>query len=506
MVIGTTKNTYPIKKNSPFFIPIIQGKYETQKYTGTGNNNQSLRVNVPTTASIENFNYIVKYNGNPLINKVNLYDMLPNESAYYAKTGFNGGLDIFFGDGNYGFIPLNGSVIEVTYLLSNGSAGDVLNPVVNDWRFISDITDGQGNSIKMENLFDIWVETNINFSSDGESMEQTKNNIPHVSRNFVLATPDQFIYHLSRLNIFSKVNAYNKLDDNNFSVTENVVESAINKLTKSINQNLSKQQINNDLNNFLTLYSQYKTNLNDNEIYLYLIPDIKKYFNDSVNYFNISFDAFYLDNDEQQKVLSYLRQIGTLSPTVNIKILQPSITRYVMHVYIRRFSDALEDNISQEVIANISNYFLTSTRYDRIPRADLVALIKAISGVDSASVYFVSQANEDYHSKAISLGYTPANGSTFAPTPVPVTTANRQQTVLTQPMIKKNGVVLPKQAYNPNLLIGIDMVHGDIVIGKDEHAIIRGGWRDRNGIFYNENPNQIGLNSINIVFNGITQK
>ena len=61
-------------------------------------------------------------------------------------------------------------------------------------------------------LFDIFVETDIKFASDGESVEYTKSVIPYVSRNFVLATPAQFIYHLKKLNMFSKVNAFNTLD------------------------------------------------------------------------------------------------------------------------------------------------------------------------------------------------------------------------------------------------------------------------------------------------------
>jgi hypothetical protein len=39
-----------------------------------------------------------------------------------------------------------------------------------------------------------------------------KSIIPHVSRNFVLGTPQQFIYHLSKMGLFSKINAYNNLD------------------------------------------------------------------------------------------------------------------------------------------------------------------------------------------------------------------------------------------------------------------------------------------------------
>jgi len=60
--------------------------------------------------------------------------MLPGEYACYVRSGFNGGIDVFFGTEFYGFIPQNGSLIEVEYLLSDGSLGDILNPTVNEWK------------------------------------------------------------------------------------------------------------------------------------------------------------------------------------------------------------------------------------------------------------------------------------------------------------------------------------------------------------------------------------
>ena len=461
--LGADKVSYNITPDSQFFLKIVQGKFETQKFTGNDMRNQSIRVNVPSSASIENFNYTVKYNGIVLGTKEHLWDMLIGEMSCYTKTGFNGGLDIWFGNENFGFIPSSGSIIEVTYLLSNGTNGNIMNPIINDWKMIDDITDSRGNTIKIDKLFDVSVETPINFSSDPETSDSIKATIPYVSRNFVLATPDQFIFHLRRLNMFSKVNAFNTLEDNDFSISDTAVEDSVKKLKSSVNSNESVANVNVKLDNFMNTYTKYKTTLNDNVIYLYLIPDIKKYFIDNINYFNIPLDSFYLSSDEETKIISYLRQIGTMSLTTNVKIVQPNITKYVTHIYVRRKSDALEENIKNEIITQISNYLLTNDRFDRLPRIDFTAIVKGIDGVDSASVNFVSKATEDY--------FRNNSGSTM----------------------------------NQKTLIGLDPVYGDIVIGKNEHAIIRGGFRDRNGVWYNENPTDVGLNSINIFFNGVTQ-
>lgn len=511
--LTTEKNIYSISQsNNSFFIPIIQGSYETQQFTGNGKANQSFSVNIPGQKQIENFNYTIKYNGNLIKVLDGMWDMNNNSYECYTKSGFNGGLDIYFGNQNYGFIPQPGSIIEVNYLLSDGSEGEILNPIRNDFKFVGEVRDGQGNTIDMKKLFNIDVETDINFASDGETLDFTKAAVPFVSRNFVLGTPSQFIFHLRKLNMFSKVNAYNKLDDNDFSVTENVVEHSIKKLKNSINTNQNRSKILNDLDNFNKIYSKYKNNLNDNEIYLYLIPNINKYFNNNINYFNVPFDVFYLDNNEQDKIMQYLRQLGTLSITTEIKIIQPKISRYVMHIYIRRFDYANEDNIRQEIISATSQYLLKTNRYDRIPRSTFINIYKNIDGVDSASVFFVSKKNEDYHRKASDLGYIKppkemkyVSGKFSRATKATAKFKSRVQPILSQPQKMKNGRLVTNQTYNPNTLLGIDNVHGDIIVEKDEYAIIRGGWRDRKGIWYNEDTTNESLNSINIVFNGITK-
>jgi len=465
---------------SMFSIPVIQGSYETQIFTGNGTINQSYSVNIPNSKQIENFNYDVYYNSIKLEKKTHLWDLLPKEYSYYTKSGFNGGLDIYFGTDNYGFVPQQGSQIKIEYLLSDGSIGDILNPTINDWKIESNVIDGGGNTIELNKLFDISIQNEISFSSDGETIEFTKAITPYISRNFVLSTPPQFIFHLKRMNIFSKVNAFNMLNDNDITVTESVVTNYVTKIENAVSKNKTNDEILATVNNFKKVYNKYTTNMNDNTIYLYLIPDITKYFNDDVNYFNIDYGVFYLDKDEQQKTLSFLKMLGTTTMTSTIKIIQPKISKYVMHVYIRRLSDSNEDNIKNQIITLSSEYLLKNNRFDRIPKSDFIKIFKSIDGVDSVSLYFVSEKNENYHRK---------NNTT-------------RQT--TQPNKIINGII--QSSYNSNILMGIDNVHGDIIIEKDEYAIIRGGFRDRGGIWYSENPNNNTLNSINVFFDGITKK
>ena len=69
------------------------------------------------------------------------------------------------------------------------------------------------------------------------------------------------------------------------------------------------------------------------------------------------------------------------------------------------------------------------------------------------------------------------------------------------------GRILSNSEEEKTSTIGLDPVLGDIVMEKDEYALIRGGWSDRNGIYFDENVNSNdNLTSINIIFDKIIKK
>lgn len=413
---GNSKEVFELSQTKNINLNIIQGIYETYKFTGTGEINQSFSVNTAAGNSIDNFEVEVKYNNNTVSIKDSMFDMLRAEMACYIRTGMNGGIDVFFGNGDFGFIPESGTLISVTYLLTDGTNGIILTPQLNDFQWIDDVVDMNNQSVSVSNTFDVYVKKQIGFASNGETSQFTKAIMPYVSRNFVLSTPSQYIYTLKRLGLFSKVNVYNTLNDNNFE--------------------------------------------NDNRIYLFLVPNIKNYFTVSINYFNVPLDAFYLDDDEVSKTLNYLRKMANIPPSTVIEVIQPTISKYILNIYIRKFRGYTDDTIKQEIISRISNYLSTSERDDRIPKSDIINILETTVGVDSVNVSFISKKNEDFHK--------------IKPT--------------------------------SELLYGLDPVLGDIVVESKELAIIRGGWSDRNLTYYNETMDDNGLGPINIMFVGITDE
>jgi len=186
-------------------------------------------------------------------------------------------------------------------------------------------------------------------------------------------------------------------------------------------------------------------------------------------------------------VYDYLKKMGILIITSDVEIIQPIISKYIINVYVRRYDDTVEDNVRQEIINVVSNHFINNQRFDRIVRSEIISEIKALTSVDSVDLYFLSEMNEIYHAEgAITNGSAP--------------------TILEKPIVVKNEVVYSIKNYDPTLTVGLDPVMQDILVSTNEIPIIRGGWRDRNDVYYNETPAGDGLGSVNVVFNGVTKR
>jgi hypothetical protein len=431
--LGTDSQTYKINTSTQFFIPILQGRWVKQTFTGSGLANQTFQINLRSNdTDVENFNYEIVVNGEYWTTKTHLYDLLPDEKACIVRTGFNGGIDIIFGNGGFGAIPQVSSIIEVNYLVTNGSSGSIFRRTPNDFSFIDLPLDGFGNSIDISTIFDISIHTDINFGADKETLQFTKNILPITSNNFVLGLPQQYAYQIKRLGVFSHVNAY--ADD------------------KGI-------------------------------IYVVATPNIKLFKTTNSDYFTVDIKAFELDDDEKLKIDQYLKSGGNIQLAKRYVITSPTLSYYVMYVFIITYSDALDDSVNTQIYDRVSEYFLNFNRLDRVPKSDLVSQISDIKEIHSVDILFVSKKNEDYHGFAIQAAQLRSQNTnnTFTST---------------NPTPNQN------PDYNEQLTPGLDSTLGDILFDPNEIPIIRGGWYDRNQNYYSSLIDDAGLKSINIIKKG----
>jgi hypothetical protein len=429
--LGTDVITHKITPNYQFFVPIIQGKWQTKNYTGDGTALQTLSVKEIGRKDVENFNVQVLVNGDFWPTKNHIFEMLPGEMACVIRTGFDGGIDIIFGNEGFGAIPTIGSIIEVRYLITDGQLGNIFRRTSNDFKFIDDMLSADGQAINVDKVFNVEIYTDINFGADKESLLFTKNILPISSNNFVLALPQQYAYAIKRLGVFSHVNAYEK----------------------------------------------------SGTIFIVATPNIRLFKNQNADYFSIDMAAFNLDNYEKSKIDKYLRTGGNIQLTRKYKVVSPVVSYYIMNIFVISYSDATDDSVNTQILNKISEYFLDLSRIDRVPKLDIIRELSTITDIHSVDIQFVSKKNEDYHNENMTMAANKVNkyASSFN---TDISTAT----------------LVP--GYNPYSVQGLDPVLGDIIFEPNEIPVIRGGWYDRNGVYYSDSVDGTGLRSVNIIKKG----
>ena len=303
-------------------------------------------------------------------------------------------------------------------------------------KFLDLGTDQTGDQVDLNKYMSINVVRNPNFGSDTEDPAFTRLIAPRASKSFVLANPNNYIYYLSKYDFFSFIDAYNTKNDEYLD--------------------------------------------DDNIIYLFLIPDINKKLTTNVDYFTVPEYEFTLTVDEKQQVIDILNESGRQVVTAEVRIKDPIVQRYLLNIVIRYFDDVDKTEMRNQIRKNLNEYFLTVNRRDRIPRSDLISIIENVDGIDSVNVFFISEENES----AI------RNGFYFVP-------VYGTDPVTDQKVLIENKKIVLVEGEDPQL--GLDEF-GDIVIDPEDIAIIRGGWEDRNGNYYDAVPTDNSLGSLNIFF------
>lgn len=414
-------------------IELVQGEIDSQTFTGTGQALQSY--NLTTKDQTDQFMVTAEIDGQLWKRVDSLYDMGPGEKSFMCKTSVNGGLSIFFGNNQFGFPPPLGSIIKITYVKTRGNAGNLGGKNIN-FRFKDPGTDFLGNEVDLNDILSVNIIRNPNFGSDSEDPIFTRLIAPYQSNSFVLANPNNYIYYLSKYDFFSFIDAYNTKDD---------------------------------------MYIN-----DDNIIYLFLIPDIKKKITSDTDYFTVPLEEFTLTADEKDQVIEILNSSGRQVVTAEVRIDDPIIKRYVINVVIRWIEGYDKNEISVAVRNVLNDYFLTVNRRDRVPRSDLISLIETIEGIDSVNLFFLSEENEE----AI------RNGFYFVPV-YGIDPATDQKT-----LIENKKIVLEP---NEDPQLGLDEF-GDIIIDPTDIVVIKGGWKDRNNTYYEDTPVTNGIGSLNVFF------
>lgn len=413
----------------------MQGTPESQTFTSDGTALQSFNPIVKTMT--DNDNVAVTVNGKEWKRVESLYDMPADDDTdkgecFILKSSVNVGLSVFFGNGEFGKIPPAGSIIEITYIRTDGASGNAQSSNLT-YKFEDSGTDEIGNEVNLNDILTIQTIMPPMLGSDFEDPEFTKLVAPKTSKSFVLATPENYISYLSKYNQYSFIYAYNTKDDSNV--------------------------------------------YDDNVIYLKIIPDIKKKLSSSQDFFELPTKEFILNDDEKQSVINALDNSGRMLVNAEVEIIDPKIKKYVINIIVRYFENIDKMLIKSSIRSALDKYYLNINRNDIVPVSDIISLVEGIDGVDTCDVFFVSEENE----RAIIDGY-----------------------YYTTEKVWKNLEYVENQKkvfinYGDDPRVGFDDF-GNLKMNEYEVFIPKGGWKDRDGNYYTETPEEGKLGPLNIFF------
>lgn len=403
-----------LDQTKKYLCNIIQGKYEIQEFQSDGTKLQSYYAQIGPTDNIDNYLVKVYVNSEEWTIFDEFYDIPYNYKGCYVKTGVLPGLDIFFGNGDFGLVPANGSLIRIEYVKTNGAAGDLNSNVDHVWTFTETGYDQFANEIDLNSVLTVKTKIAPLLGSDGEDLALTKLIGNRNSKNYVLVGPDNYIIFFEKFNIFSIVRAW------------------------------------------------VDTNLDNNIIYLMLVPDISKRLLTGETYFTVPYSKLILTKDENARILNLLDETGSKIIGTSNQLVDINILRYIVNINLKIF-EGYETNdaipLKNQIVNAISNYMLSFTRRDALPKSDFTNIIEDIPGVDSVSINFISENNEIFKTNPLNTSLPDKEIDNF----------------------------------------------GDIVFNDGDLPVIRGGWKDRYGVYYQDGIDFTKPSTININVASVTK-
>jgi hypothetical protein len=331
--------------------------------------------------------------------------------GFLAKTGITSGLDIYFGNNNFGLIPASGAEIVVEYLTTEGENGNIRSSDLGSINFewVDTGFSLLGEEIDLNDYIEITTSNAPFFGTNAESSELTRLLAPRQSKSFALVNIDHYDTVLRRLNLFSVIDVFLDPNDNRL-------------------------------------------------LNLFLIPDIRKTFNNAQDYFTTPIERFMLSTYQKNQLLQYIEKSGSKLISTEIQIIDPEPQSYVINTSVIVFDDVSIDIIKRDILNNLGTFFIQNTRRNRIPKSDLIKIIEEVNGVDSVAVNIIGRANE------------------IAKTNNPTATE-----------------------------VGLDEFN-DIILNERQFPVIRGGFSDRYGNQYSTGLTNDSLGPVNIQIKNIVPR
>lgn len=334
------------KDHSQKFLYAVQGTFETQTFTSTGGQLYTKNVVFPGDMDVEYLE--VKINGELWERVESLYDMEPDGKQYVCNTSLFKGVDLVFGNDQYGRALKDGDSIVVTYLLHDGELGNLDTQEEIYFTFDDNLSTISGEEVDGNNVFNISLATidNVTAGTNSESKEMVREMIGYNSRALVLASADHYKRFINKFSFCG----YNKTWSDPGSL---IVNSLI-------------------------------------------IKDYTNNMKEGIDYFNLKESDFLLNQTQKNSLINCIKNSGHQLAGVTYNIYDPELCKYAIYIYIKLKSTNCDQTyVTNKVKQVVGEFFgnLPSDLY--IPKSDISTIIKKnIPEVDGVDIYFLSERNE----------------------------------------------------------------------------------------------------------------
>lgn len=334
------------KDNSTKYLYAVQGEFENQTFISTGGKYWTQNFKFQGNLDIDYLT--VKVNNEEWERVESVYDMQPNAKQFTTRTSYVQGMDIIFGNGEYGMELKDGDVIDISYLIHDGENGNLDINTSTYFVFDNNLQDISGEEIDGNNIFNITFATQDSCisGSNSEDIDQVRLMTGLNSRSLVLASPENYKLFINKFSFCG----YNRT----WSETGSLVVNSL-------------------------IIKNYALQLSSGK-----------------DYFNLTEKDFYLTDQQKNSIKSCIENTGNQLAGVTYNIFDPELCKYALYVYVKLKNGQYDQVYIENQIRQIVGDFFSNVSSDIfIPKSDIIHLIKnEIEQIDSVDLYFLSERNE----------------------------------------------------------------------------------------------------------------
>ena len=328
------------------FVQVVEGTFETQTFMVKGG--QLYTQTVLFNSDIDLDYLEVKVNNEIWERRESLYDMDPDAKQYVVKTSLNKGIDILFGNDQYGKSIGFNDKVSVTYLVHDGELGNIETEEPIYFSFQDEIKDASGGTINGNEIFVIKLadENSVSGGTYSETAAQVREMIGYNSRALVLADPKNYKVFLNRFSFIG----YNRTWSDEGSLVVNSI----------------------------------------------ILKNYKQILERGSDYFNLKISDLFLSETQKSSIKNCIANSGQQLAGVTYNIIEPEICKYAVYVYLK-MKDVQYDRTSiEQAIRDKVGEFFSNVQNDMfIPKSDIISIIKTASDtIDGVDLYILGEKNE----------------------------------------------------------------------------------------------------------------